>query len=196
MKKFVFRRFLPLIFGCLIFSITALADGVTFGPASITQSCDTCPTNATLTPPPGVPATQATVSFDNFSLTPTGQGSGSIGILLQFMSSAAPLNSVTFHIEGMFPADAMISITERVLDDMNMVLAQTTTMSTADFTLNFAPTANGFFDIFIELSVGLDPISVTSIQQTVTQVPEPMTLTLLGLGLAGLGVVRKKRSRS
>ena len=67
------------------------------------------------------------------------------------------------------------------------------------FTLNFTPSADGVYSLSY-LNVGgdnrgafLDNVSVSSVPQSVSSVPEPETYTMLLAGLAIMGLVARRR---
>lgn len=117
-------------------------------------------------------------------------------------SSATGISSIGLSFDGYFGGLGISSVTENVYSDPNhqdLVGSATVSCSLAGCSKTDDIALNGIYDtvyvtkdIYVGASFGSAGQSI--IDQTYTQVPEPASMALLGSGLFGLGMLRRRRN--
>jgi hypothetical protein len=131
-------------------------------------------------------------------------GSGATGITFTF--SAAVLGSLPTHA-GIVWTDGSGTITFQAFDASNALLGTITCDTCPDASISGTTAEDRFFGwtdaggiskIFISNSAGgieVDHLQYGRLGAVTAPIPEPASLTLLGIGLAGLAVLRRMRKK-
>lgn len=118
-------------------------------------------------------------------------------------TSATGIKNVGLSFDGSFFGLAIASVTESVYSDVNRTQIAGTAMVSCGAFVGCHHTdtiaLDGIYstvyitkDISVAAAAGLAETSI--INQTFTQVPEPASMAILGAGLTGLGLIRRRRA--
>jgi hypothetical protein len=99
------------------------------------------------------------------------------------------VNDLSFHVGGRGPRDF---VTAYIYDISNTLISSLDILSDGIF--DFAGASNISTVIFDDQSTGSNGVSYSSISFNAASVPEPSSIALLGLGIAGLGLSRKRKA--